>query len=220
MLNCLFSLSRTTASVLISELSKLSAEFSDSSLVEVGQDIVAIGNPGGASFQNSLTKGIVSAVERELELGANGTYIQIDAAINPGNSGGPLCNIYGQVIGINTAKISAEEYEGMGFAIPSNKVAQIANYLIHYGYVKDRVRLGLMGREVDEEMIYNYDVPYGVLITEISEGGPLDNTNIELFDIITEINGVEVSSFQEVFSELEKYKPNEKVTLTLYRLEE
>ena len=213
--------SRTDLAVLKIDAKNLSyAEFSDSSLVEVGQDIVAIGNPGGASFQNSLTKGIVSAVERELELGANVTYIQIDAAINPGNSGGPLCNIYGQVIGINTAKISAEEYEGMGFAIPSNKVAQIANDLIHYGYVKDRVRLGLMGREVDEEMIYNYNVPYGVLITEISEGGPLDNTDIELFDIITEINGVEVSSFQEVFSELEKYKPNEKVTLTLYRLEE
>ncbi len=212
---------RTDLAVLKIDAKNLSyAEFSDSSLVEVGQDIVAIGNPGGSSFQNSLTKGIVSAVERELDLGANVTYIQIDAAINPGNSGGPLCNIYGQVIGINTAKISAEEYEGMGFAIPSNKVAQIANDLIHYGFVKDRVRLGLMGREVDEEMIYSYDVPYGILITEISEGGPLDNTDIELFDIITEINGVEVTTFQEVFSELEKYKPGDEVTLTLYRLEE
>ncbi len=97
-------------------------DFGDSSLVEVGQDIVAIGNPGGQSFQNSLTKGIVSAVDRELELSQNVTYIQLDAAINPGNSGGPLCNIYGQVIGINTAKIASQEYEGMGFAIPSATV--------------------------------------------------------------------------------------------------
>ncbi len=196
------------------------AKFSDSSLVEVGQDVVAIGNPGGTSFQNSLTKGIVSAVERELNLGANVDYIQIDAAINPGNSGGPLCNLYGQVIGINTAKISADAYEGMGFAIPSSKVAQIANDLIHYGYVKDRVRIGIMGREVDEEMKYSYNVPNGVLITEIAEDGPLYNTDIKEFDIITAIDGKEVSTFQEIFAILEEHKPGDKVTLTLYRLEE
>lgn len=196
------------------------AKFSDSSLVEVGQDVVAIGNPGGTSFQNSLTKGIVSAVDRELELSANVKYIQIDAAINPGNSGGALCNLYGQVIGINTAKISSEEYEGMGFAIPSNKAAEIANDLIHYGYVKGRVRIGLMGREVDEQMKSQYGVPNGVLITEISEDGPLADTKIKEFDIITEIDGKEVSSFQEIFSILEEHKPGDKVKLTLYRLEE
>ncbi len=212
---------RTDLAVVKIDAKNLSyAKFSDSSLVEVGQDVVAIGNPGGSSFQNSLTKGIVSAVERELDLGANVNYIQIDAAINPGNSGGPLCNLYGQVIGINTAKISADAYEGMGFAIPSNKVAQIANDLIHYGYVKDRVRIGIMGREVDEEMKYNYDVPNGVLITEIAEDGPLYNTDIKEFDIITAIDGKEVSTFQEIFAILEEHKPGDKVTLTLYRLEE
>ncbi len=211
---------RTDLAVLKIDAKDLSyTKFSDSSKVEVGQDVVAIGNPGGSSFQNSLTKGIVSAVERELDLGANVDYIQIDAAINPGNSGGPLCNLYGQVIGINTAKISADAYEGMGFAIPSNKVAQIANDLIHYGYVKDRVRIGIMGREVDEEMKYSYNVPNGVLITEISEDGPLYNTDIKEFDIITAIDGVEVSSFQEIFAILEEHKPGDKVELTLYRLE-
>ncbi|MBQ7134385.1 MAG: trypsin-like peptidase domain-containing protein [Ruminococcus sp.] len=194
------------------------AKFCDSSKVEVGQDIITIGNPGGQSFQNSLTKGIVSAVDRELELSSNVSYIQIDAAINPGNSGGPLCNLYGQVIGINTAKISADAYEGMGFAIPSNKVAEIANDLIHYGYVKDRVMLGLMGYEVNEEMIYQYDVPNGILITSISKGGPLDNTDLREYDIITEINGESVSTFQDVFKELEKYEAGEKITITYYRL--
>ena len=211
---------RTDLAVLKIDAQNLSyTKFSDSSKVEVGQDVVAIGNPGGSSFQNSLTKGIVSAVERELDLGANVDYIQIDAAINPGNSGGPLCNLYGQVIGINTAKISADAYEGMGFAIPSNKVAQIANDLIHYGYVKDRVRIGIMGREVDEEMKYSYNVPDGVLITEIAEDGPLYNTDIKEYDIITAIDGVEVSSFQEIFAILEEHKPGDKVELTLYRLE-
>lgn len=194
--------------------------FGDSSLVEVGQDIVAIGNPGGQSFQNSLTKGIVSAVDRELQINKNVTYIQLDAAINPGNSGGPLCNIYGQVIGINTAKIASQDYEGMGFAIPSATVIDIANDLIHYGYVKDRVRLGLMGRVVDDEMASSYSVPYGILITEISEGGPLDNTDIKPYDIVTEINGEAVTTFQDVYGILAQYKPGDKVTLTLYRLEQ
>lgn len=211
---------RTDLAVLKIDAKNLSyTKFSDSSKVEVGQDVVAIGNPGGSSFQNSLTKGIVSAVERELDLGANVDYIQIDAAINPGNSGGPLCNLYGQVIGINTAKISADAYEGMGFAIPSNKVAQIANDLIHYGYVKDRVRIGIMGQEVNREMKYSYNVPDGVLITEISEDGPLYDTDIKEFDIITAIDGVEISSFQELFAVLEEHKPGDKIELTLYRLE-
>lgn len=196
------------------------AKFSDSSLVEVGQDIIAIGNPGGQSFQNSLTKGIVSAVDRELELRANVTYIQIDAAINPGNSGGPLCSIYGQVIGINSAKIGSEVYEGMGFAIPSVTVRDIANDLIRYGYVRDRVRIGLMGTEVDYETANTYGVPYGIIISEISAGGPLAGTDIQPYDILTAINGEEVTSFQQVFAILEEYKPGDKVTLTLYRLEE
>lgn len=211
---------RTDLAVLKIDAKDLSyAKFCDSSKVEVGQDIITIGNPGGQSFQNSLTKGIISAVDRELGLSSNVSYIQIDAAINPGNSGGPLCNLYGQVIGINTAKISADDYEGMGFAIPSNKVAEIANDLIHYGYVKDRVMLGLMGYEVSEEMIYQYNVPNGILITSISEGGPLDNTDIQEYDIITQINGESVSTFQDVFKELEKYKSGEKITITCYRLE-
>ena len=211
---------RTDLAVLKIDAKNLTyVNFGDSSLVEVGQDIVAIGNPGGQSFQNSLTKGIVSAVDRELELSQNVTYIQLDAAINPGNSGGPLCNIYGQVIGINTAKIASQEYEGMGFAIPSATVTDIANDLIHYGYVKDRVRLGLMGRVVDDEMASSYSVPYGILITEIAEGGPLDNTDIQPYDIVTEINGEAVASFQDVYGILAQYKPGDKVTLTLYRLD-
>lgn len=195
------------------------ANFYDSSKIKVGQDIITIGNPGGKSFQNSLTKGIVSAVDRELNLSSNVNYIQIDAAINPGNSGGPLCNLYGQVIGINTAKIGSSLYEGMGFAIPSNTVAEICNDLIHYGYVKDRVMLGLMGYEVNEEMVYSYNVPNGILITEISDGGPLDDTDLKEYDIITEINGVAVTSFQEVFKELKNYKAGDKITITYYRLE-
>ncbi len=212
---------RTDLAVIKIDAKKLQAvQFGDSTLVEVGQDVVAIGDPGGSSFQNSLTKGIVSAVDRKLELNANVTYIQIDAAINPGNSGGPLCNLYGQVIGINTAKIATESFEGMGFAIPSNTAIDIANDLIHYGYVKDRVRLGLMGKEVNEQMVYQYNVPHGILITEISEDGPLDNTKIDVGDIVTEIDGKEVTTFQEVYDILSTHKAGDEIEITIFRLKE
>lgn len=192
--------------------------FSNPEHIEVGQDIVAIGNPGGSSFQNSLTKGIVSAVDRELALSSLVKYIQIDAAINPGNSGGPLCNIYGQVIGINTAKISSMDYEGMGFAIPSDTVIEIANDIIKYGYVQDRVRIGLLGTEVYYEMAYSYNLPYGILVTEIDKTGPMYNCGVLKYDILTQINGKTVETFQDVYSELENYKPGDTVSVTVYRL--
>lgn len=212
--------SRTDLAVLKIDAKDLKAvTFADSDKTEVGQDIVAIGNPGGTSFQNSLTKGIVSAVKRELSFHSNVKYIQIDAAINPGNSGGPLCNIYGQVIGINTAKISDTAYEGMGFAIEGNKVLEIVNDLIHYGYVKDRVRIGITGMEVNYQMSYSYGIPYGILITEIAQGGPFDGTGIEIYDIVTAINGKEVSSFAEVYAELENYAAGDEISVTVYRME-
>lgn len=213
---------RTDLAVLKIDATKLKyAKFADSSKVNVGQDIIAIGNPGGTSFQNSLTKGIVSAVDRELELDANVKYIQIDAAINPGNSGGPLCNLYGQVIGINTAKIGDSYYEGMGFAIPSNKVMEIANDLIRYGYVKDRVMLGIEGYALGAYDSYyessDTDTATGIYITAISEGGPLDGTDIQVNDVITEIDGKPVDSFQDVFAILEEHKAGDKIELTILR---
>lgn len=192
--------------------------FSNPEHIEVGQDIVAVGNPGGTSFQNSLTKGIVSAVDRELALSSLVKYIQIDAAINPGNSGGPLCNIYGQVIGINTAKISSMDYEGMGFAIPSDTVVEIANDIIKYGYVQDRVRIGILGTEVSYEMAYYYDVPYGILVTGIDKNGPMHNCGILEYDIVTEINSKKVETFQDIYGELENYEEGDSVTITVYRL--
>lgn len=211
---------RTDIAVLKIDAKNLSAvKFADSSKVVVGQDIVAIGTPGGAGFQNSLTKGIVSAVEREIDISKTVKYIQTDAAINPGNSGGPLCNLYGQIIGINTAKISDVDYEGMGFAIPSNTVLEIANDLIHYGYVKGRVRLGITGIAITEYDAYDYDIPQGVLIKDIDENGPFADTKAQSYDIITAINGEQVTSFEDIFGELEKYKAGDKVTVTLHRIE-
>ena len=190
----------------------------DSSQLNIGQDIIAIGNPGGEEYQNSLTKGVVSGLDVNLSLSQNVKYIQLDAAINPGNSGGPLCNIYGQVIGINTAKISDVVYEGMGFAIPSNIVIDIANDLIEYGYVKGRLRIGISCYTIDNEIASAYSIPYGVVIESIEEDGPMGDSDVMEYDIITEINGVPIESVQDIYGELEKYEAGDTVTITVYRI--
>ena len=194
-------------------------EFGDSELIEIGQDVIAIGSPGGEKFRNSLTKGIVSAVDRELSINKYVRYIQSDAAISPGNSGGPLCNIYGQVIGINTAKTTATNYEAMTFSIPSSTVKEIVNDLLRYGYVKGRPRIGFTGTAVSSEEQTYYGKPAGVLISEIDESGSLAGTKIKAGDIITAIDGEEIKSFQDIYAVLNEHKAGDKLTLTIYREE-
>ena len=195
------------------------AVFGDSDLIEIGQDVIAIGSPGGEKFQNSLTKGIVSAVDRELSINKYVRYIQSDAAISPGNSGGPLCNIYGQVVGINTAK-NIGNYEAMTFSIPSSTVKKVVDELLHYGYVRGRTRIGLTGTEVSEEEQYYYGLPAGVIISEIDKNGSLAGTDIKEGDIITAIDGEEVSTFQDIYAILNKHKPGDKVKVSVYRITE
>ena len=213
--------SRTDLAVLKVNATDLTpATFCDSQYVEVGQDVIAVGNPGGIEFQNSLTRGVVSALNRELSLSSQVTYIQTDAAINPGNSGGPLCNMYGQVIGINTAKISSDSYEGMGFAIPSATVKEIVDDLISKGYVQNRVRLGISGTEVNSSMQQYYSVPAGILVGDISKDGPCDGKGIEKNDIITAIDDEKISSFSEIYAILAKHKPGDEVVLSVYKTEQ
>ena len=213
--------SRTDLAVLKINATNLTpATFCNSEYVEVGQDVVAVGNPGGIEFQNSLTKGIVSALDRELSLSSQVSYIQTDAAINPGNSGGPLCNMYGQVIGINTAKISSDSYEGMGFAIPSATVKEIVDDLISQGYVNNRVRLGISGAELDQATQQYFDVPAGILINEVTKNGPCDGVGIEKNDILTAIDDEKVTTFADVYAILAKHAPGDKVVLSVYKYEQ
>ena len=191
--------------------------FGDSSLIEIGQDVITIGSPGGEKFQNSLTKGIVSAVGRELSINKYVRYIQSDAAISPGNSGGPLCNIYGQVIGINTAKTVATYYEAMTFSIPSDTVKEIVDDLIHYGYVNGRTRIGFSGTETGSTDSYYFSTVSGIIINEIDPDGALAGTDIKVGDVITSIDGVEVSTFQDIYAILNEHKPGDKVKITVYR---
>ncbi|MDE6124908.1 MAG: trypsin-like peptidase domain-containing protein, partial [Eubacterium sp.] len=121
------------------------AEFAKSDSTVLGEQVVAIGCPGGIDFLNSISSGYVSALARPISstIGYDTDCIQIDAAINPGNSGGALFNMQGQVIGVNSSKIAATEYEGMGFAVPSDTAIETANSLIRVGYVEGRAKLGI-----------------------------------------------------------------------------
>lgn len=209
---------RTDLAVLkISATNLKSASFCDSDLVEIGQDVIAVGNPGGIKFQNSLTRGIVSALDRELDLSTQVSYIQTDAAINPGNSGGALCNLYGQVIGITSAKLNSSTYEGVGFAIPSRTVKEVVDDLMSQGYVNGRVRIGIVGTELSSGYSYNSGVDHGIIINEISENGPCYNTELKVNDIITSIDGNKISNFSEVFKLLQTHKEGDVITLGVYR---
>lgn len=209
---------KTDLAVIKIEAEKLeSAEFADSDKLKIGELSFALGNPGGSEFSNSLTKGTVSALNRTLSGSAHIKYIQTDAAINPGNSGGALLNEFGQVIGMNTAKLVATDYEGMGFAIPSNTVIEIINKLIRFGSVTDRGTIGIEGKTCDLYMSKVNNVPQGMLVTKIDPKGSAADTDLKVNDIITGINDVKVKSSYDLIDELKKYKPGDKITLKIYR---
>lgn len=210
--------SRTDVAVLKMDDAKglTPATFGDSSQLEVGQDIIVVGNPGGLDYQNTTTKGVISALDRKLSTSSLTKYIQTDAAINPGNSGGPLVNYYGQVVGITTSKIVSETYEGMGFAIPSQTVKNIVDTLVKNGYVEGRVKIGISGIAVTSDQASNYNIPQGIYVQSIVSGGPCDGTNLEEGDIITEVDGETITSFADVYAILETHKPGDKIKVKYY----
>lgn len=196
------------------------AEFADSDQLKVGDTVLSLGNPGvaGENFTNTLTKGMVSAVNRTVTMSSiNMQYIQTDAAINPGSSGGALLNLYGQVVGINAAKITTTEIEGICFAIPTNIAKDVINDIVKNGYVSDRVRLGVTIRGLSSYEAEMYNVPQGLVIVGFSSDSEIPSKGAEIGDIITAINGVNTTSSNTLYDELEKFKAGEKVKLTIYR---
>ena len=194
------------------------AEFGDSSSIVQGEIAVAIGNPLGLAFEGSVTQGIISAVSREIEVdGRTMTYIQTDAAINPGNSGGALVNGSGQVIGINSVKVSSSDVEGLGFAIPISVALPIAEQLTTYGYVTGRPSIGIGGEDVTDYMVYYYRIPRGVLVGLVTPDSGAEAGGVEVGDVIVGLNGVSVSTMDELTNEKDKYSPGDTVTLTVYR---
>ena len=192
------------------------AEFGSSEDLQVGEQVIAIGNPGGIQFNSSVTVGYVSALNRSITYnGYDMECIQTDAAINPGNSGGALVNMYGQVIGINSAKITATGYEGLGFAIPINTVQPIINNLKQYGYVKDRAMLGITGQYIDATTARFYGLTQGYSIVKLNSN--VSDAGLQKSDIITKIDGNNVSSETTVQNVIAKKKPGDTVELEVYR---
>jgi serine protease Do len=179
----------------------LPAEFGDSDKLVVGQEVVAIGNPLGLSFARSVTAGIVSGLNRLLSTEEGFAYrlIQTDAAINPGNSGGALVNLEGQIIGINSAKIAAEGFEGMGFAIPANQVKMVTDDLLRHGKVQSPILGVRIVGEISPEKAKYHRLPihHGVVV-EPKRGGPADKAGLKPFDIITRIDNQDITTSLEL----------------------
>ncbi len=193
------------------------AVIGDSDSLKVGEPAIAIGNALG--YGQSVTTGIVSAKDRSIE-GYDGSYIQTDAAINPGNSGGALLNINGEVIGINSAKISDSTVEGMGFAIPISDVSDIIQNLMNketrtkvaedeQGY------LGIKGYDVNETGAQMYNMPTGVYIAEVTKDGAAEKAGLSKGTIITAFDGNSVTSMDSLKGQMAYYKAGETVTITV-----
>ena len=196
------------------------ASFGNSDDVQLAETVIAIGNPGGLEFAGTVTRGIVSGLNVKTSLSGNVKLIQTDAAINPGNSGGPLIDLYGNVIGITSQKIVDTEYEGMGFAIPSNTVKPIVDSILTYGYVPGRPMIGISGNTIDEYVAYFNNVPRGVLVTSVDVASDASAKGLKKNDIITSIGGVTVKSMDELNSEKEKYSAGDTVEIGVYRYSE
>jgi serine protease Do len=194
------------------------AELGDSSALEVGDLAVAIGNPLGMEFAGSVTTGVISALNREVTVeDTTLNLIQTDAAINPGNSGGALVNSQGQVIGINTVKISVSGVEGLGFAIPINDAKPIVDQLIQYGYVKGRPLIGISGREITSVLSQQYDLPEGIYITEVSDGSGAYEAGMQQGDVLISLAGKEVKTMSDVDDVKINYKAGDTVNAVVVR---
>lgn len=197
------------------------AEFGSSEDLKVADQVMAIGNPGGIALNSTVTMGYVSALNREVTDPSQNAYalkyIQTDAAINPGNSGGALVNLYGQVIGINTAKVNQSGYEGLGFSIPIDDAQPIVSDLMQYGYVKDRAMIGITYQYVDEITArFNGLDATGLFVYSLTT----DNakaSGLAWGDLITSIDGTEITSASTVTSVLAQKKPGDTVSLGIVR---
>lgn len=198
------------------------AEFGDSSSLRVGDTVVAIGDPLGVEFRGTYTDGIISGIDRDVDMdGRTMTLLQTNAALNSGNSGGPLINCYGQVIGINTMKIGAftdkAGVEGLGFAIPSTTVKTIVDQLISQGYVSGRPTLGISGEGLSSFYQHYYRMPAGLYITQVSQSSEAYEKGVEEGDLLLSINDTPVTSMDDLKSTIFSCEVGQTVQVAIYR---
>lgn len=212
---------RTDLALLKAEKDGLTvAVFADNDSLAVGETALAVGNPGGLDFAGTVTKGIISGLNRTIvtDDGSCFSLIQTDAAINPGNSGGALCNEDGEVIGVNTIKITESGFEGMGFAIPTDTVKEIVAELLESGSVS-RGAMGVYLLFTMDESIaktYHTGIDYGVMIS-LQENGAAEQAGLEDYDIITALNGEAVTDIYDLQDKIFDYDAGDTITVTVYR---
>ena len=214
---------KTDVAVIKIDASNLTAaEFGNSDELVVGERIVAIGNPTGMNLAGSVTQGIVSGLKRLISVTNEETNetiemeaIQVDAAINPGNSGGALINKYGQVVGINSSKMSSTQIEGIGFAIPISTAKPIVDDLIAYGYVRGRVLLGITYYPVSDAVGAMSGYTPGLWVQSVREDMDAYAKGLRAGDIITQIDGQDVRDSATVKGILSAKKPGDSVELTV-----
>ena len=203
------------------------AEFGNSDELRLGESVIAIGNPLGFELMDTVTGGMISGLNRNITINDKAmNLIQTDAAINSGNSGGPLINKYGQVIGINSSKMSSSysssgaSIEGIGFAIPSNLTSSIIDDLMKFGYVTGKPQLGISAQTVSETAAKMYDWPTGIYVYAVNKGSAAEKAGLRKGDIITEVDGEKVASNEELIAQLNKHSAGEEIEITFVRDDE
>ena len=194
------------------------AKLGNSAQATVGESVIAIGRPNGATNPSIASEGIVSALSTRVSITSSYTssLIQTDSAINPGNSGGALCNVYGQVIGITSAKLVGDEYDGVGYAIPTTTVKKIVESLIKYKKVKGRAKLGISYVHIDELNSEITKTPCGLKIGDIDKGCDLYGKSVEINDIITHVNSTKITHPDIILDIIDQAKPGDTLELKIY----
>lgn len=193
------------------------AERGDSSEIQVGQYVVTIGAPGGLEFMGSVTYGIISGLDRVISAGSEVSLIQTDAAINPGNSGGALLDANGRLIGINSAKIVSEEFEGMGFAIPINTVVEKCDKIISRQNRPEAYTGITISETYTSDVLAYYGFPSGAVVLRVDAESPADAAGIKRGDIITEFDGKAIKEYTQLAEYISDCEPGQKVGVKLYR---
>ncbi len=213
-------------------------EIGNSDNIKIGEQVAAIGTPYSIELAGTMNMGIISGIARNIEITNDFgtvvktmTLIQTDTSINPGNSGGPLINMAGQIVGINTLKLM-NEYEGLGFAIPINNAVTIINTLIEFGEVNERPdndfvtaspRLNITVMSIEDavnyyKMNFSFELPSGAFVTEVARNSAIYRAGLEIYDIITEFNGVEITTKETLTSELANYRAGQSVSVKVFRI--
>ena len=196
------------------------AVFGNSDELQVGDTVVAIGNPLGQELRGTMTDGIISAINRDVDVdGYSMVLIQTTAALNSGNSGGALINEYGQVVGITNMKMSAydDTVEGLGFAIPTTTVKTVVDDLIHQGYVSGEPSIGITCYTVTEEMAEEYDLPLGVYVKSVQQDSDAKKQGVFPGDVIVEANGQSITTIEELLALKEGMEAGDVIHFRLWR---